>query len=363
MIYTCATVTGCILVLLSSHVIDKFGLRKSTLGALLLWALVFFMLGNGENFYGLFSNILSRQLYFALFIYLNFSLLRFLGQNMLPMLGRIQLVKTFSKNQGVVIAISGMFAAIVAGSSPHIMYFLSRDGWQNAYKLLAVLGFIVLAIFFFLLRDRRIGKQIPAQPIEIKETLEKISRRKLLKMPIFWCIIFPLCINSLIGSSLMIHIIDIFRENGIDSKVARDSCFYLCCISVFAGPIFGKQVDQNRIKRCALLMLCLQFLGLLGLTASKSIWGCVVYVVCIGSSWGGYGVLKTATWAKIFGNRDISLILGLIYFVSAIVGAIGVSLMSFSSTHFGSYFHLINAIEIIILGAIIFVFRKFPRKV
>jgi hypothetical protein len=345
-------------------VVDEIGVRKSTLGALLIWTFVFFVLGNCEKFYVLFANVFSRSAYLILFLYLNFSLLRFLGQSMLPMLGRIQLVKTFSENQGFAIAMSGIFSATVSGGAQHIMHFLTRGGeWQSAYKTLAVVAVGVFVVFFLFFEDVPSGIKFSPQPGGIVEPQIKISRRKLLKMPVFWCIALPVCINSLIGSGSMVHIVDIFRENGIGSRFARDSCFYLCCISVLTGPLFGRQIDQNKIKRCILMMLCLQLLGLIGLESCGSILGIALYVICTGSSWGGYGILKTAAWAKIFGDRDIGSILGLIYFSSAIVGAIGVSLMSFSSTHLGSYSHLMHAIEAVIIGVIIFVIRKFPGVV
>jgi hypothetical protein len=283
---------------------------------------------------------------------------------MLPMLGRIQLVKVFSGKQGMAIAMGGVFVAIFSGLSPRIMHFLSDgNGWQNAYVTLSAVALIAFAVFFVLFVDvgQTTGVGPGKQRVGLKKAWEDISKKKLLKMPIFWCIMLPVCINSFIGSGSMVHIADIFEENGRSADIARDSCFYYCCISPLAGIFFGKLVDSNKIKHGILTMLGMQFFALIGLELSKNIFGIFMYALCIGCTWGGYGVLKTAAWSKIFGEKNIGSILGLIYFCSAVVGAVSVSMMSFSREFFGSYFHLMHAIGVVILVIMAFVIKYFPR--
>lgn len=360
-IYTSATVTGCCLVLISGSLVDRFGIRRVTLASLTIWTAVFFILSEDEFLYKtVFARILSRSAYFAAFLYLCLSTLRFFGQNMLPMLGRMRIVKKFNERQSVAIALNGVFVTISSGVCPRIMRFLSRGGdWQNAYKVLSVVSLAVLFVFFFLFHDgeTKIRKQMDGVP-----KLPSLGvRRKLVKMPVFWCIMGTLCINAFIGSGSMVHVVDIFRENGIGAGLAINSGLYLSCVSIPVGFVFGKKLDKNRIKSCILLLLSVQFFGLVGLETSGNSLGFWMYVVCIGASWGGYGILKTVSWAKMFGEKNLGAILGVVYFSSAIVGAMSVSLMSFSREYLGSYFHMVHLVECAILITAVFVVRKFPK--
>jgi Na+/melibiose symporter-like transporter len=358
--------TGCFLILATGSIVDRLGIRRSSLVSLLLWTAVFLLLANGEFFCEKISaNGLNRQLFFAAFLYLCLSILRFFGQNMLPMLGRVQIVKTFDGRQGTAIAVSGVLVSITVGLAPRMMHFLANgDDWQGAYGTLAMVSFGAFIVFFLFFRDvDSSSAEFAKKREDLKKSLEIITRRELLREPIFWCITLTLCINAFIGSGTMVHIADIFRENGICSRVARNSQLYLCCASALVGPLFGKLVDGGKIKSCVLAILCVQFFGLVGLEFTKSTAGFLLYIVCLGGSWGGYGVLRTAAWSKIFGVKNIGSILGLIYFCSAIAGAVSVSLMSFSKELFGSYFHLMHLTECVIAAMALLVIRKFPTKV
>jgi hypothetical protein len=345
--------------------VDKFGIRRTTLAALLLWAAVFLAVGNGDF---LRRNLLGGRVkcatFYAAFLYINLSLMRFLGQNMLPMQGRLQIVKSFSKNQGIAIGIEGMFVAIGTGFAPRIMRFLSANGgWERAYGRLFTVAAAAVVVFYFLFKDggggNRNGWKRNAATGSSARVRGGISKVKLLKMPMFWCLMLPLCFNAFIGTGTTVHITDIFREIGAEEHLAINSYAYLCAISVASGIAFGRQLDSNRIKLCILAQLSLQLLGLMGLEFSKNIFGFALYVFCIGCSWGGYNILRTAAWSKIFGAKNIGDILGLVYFCSATVGAVSASLMSYCMGLTGSYFHLMHAAECAIGVTMIFVAKNF----
>jgi predicted MFS family arabinose efflux permease len=360
-IYMAATITGCFLVLASGGLVDRFGVRKITLSSLAIWTLVSATLSVDEFLYAkLFAGFLSRTVFFTAFLYVCLSTMRFLGQSMFPMLGRMQIVKNFSKKQSIAMALNGMFCTLSSGVAPRIMRFLAKSGsWQSAYMALSITSLAAFTAYFFLFRD------CADRALETDEKLPKIPvtglRRKLIKMPKFWCITLTLCINAFIGSGSMVHIVDIFRENGIGKDFAINSTFYACCVSIISGFIFGRRLDRSGIRFCLLMLLFVQFFALVGLETSKNAAGFWTYIVCIGSSWGGYGIMKTVSWSKMFGGKSLGAILGVVYFASAIVGAAGVFLMSLSREHFGSYFPLMRLIECVIALTAIFVVKKFPK--
>jgi hypothetical protein len=110
------------------------------------------------------------------------------------------------------------------------------------------------------------------------------------------------------------------------------------------------------------MLLFVQFFGLIGLELSENIFGFWTYVICIGASWGGYGILKTASWSKIFGEKNLGAILGVVYFASSIAGATAVSLMGFSKEYLGSYFHMTHLVECAIVLTAALVIKKFPKS-
>jgi hypothetical protein len=76
---------------------------------------------------------------------------------------------------------------------------------------------------------------------------------------------------------------------------------------------------------------------------------------------GGYGILRQVVWLKIFKEKNVSSILGVVYCSSTIAGEVGVSIFSFANTQLESYFYLIRMVEGILLCMILFAIRKFYK--
>jgi hypothetical protein len=284
---------------------------------------------------------------------------------MFPMLGRMQIAKAFGKAPGIAVGLSGAFFSIVTGYWPSIMRFLAKnENWQNAYKTLGIVGCVALVIFFMLFHDiqpeRTAFVQNPAKPSKYSGIT---SQKEFLRMPIFWGLMSVLCLTSFIGTGVTVHICDIFQKNGIDPLIAIKSYRYMGYSIVFAGLLFGHQIDKNRVKTCLLMLLFSQFFGLVGLKIAHTIFGLITYIVGTGCFWGGYGIIRQVLWSKIFKGRDTGAILSVAYCTSTIAGAIGVSVLSFAKTLSGSYFYLVYAIESILLCMTFLTIGKFPKAV
>ncbi len=366
MIYMYATMLGCCGVLIGGPLIDRLGIKRSLLLTLPIWTLTLLCFGICDRVEELATKFFSTQYFHIIFFITLICFLRLLGQNVLPLLGRVQIVRIFNKKQGLAIASCGFFVSICNGITPTFMNWLAQnDDWQHAFRILSLSGIILFFIVVFFLTEPPIytiesKTNIPAKK-EIR--LEFSSKKELLKMPIFWCITFALCLNAFIGSGTVVHIVDIFREKNVSESIALGSYIPLCIATTIAGFIFGKLTDLNQIKLCIILMFLSQFLGLTGLSLIEYKFFIGLYIISIGGTWGGYGVLLTAAWSKIFGPKHIGNILGLVYFLATIIGAISVPLMSIFKHIFGSYFVLLNIIRVIIISCIIFCLLKFPKNI
>jgi MFS family permease len=383
-VYTAATITGCLLTATSGQLIDGLGLRKSTLLAIGLWSVILLSLGNCQLAYRSFLHCaIPSGTYFAVVLYAHFSLMRCIGQNMFPMLGRTQIVRIFFKNRGMAIALCGTAVAISSNAAPTFMHFmLKNSNWQNSYNLLSALSFAVLIVYFIFSREMIGGKSAAYcnlgaaknLPMEIGQAewssaaekvneAGKFSKWQLLRMPIFWCIVPELCIDSFIGSGTAVHLVDIFREHGLSGECAAKSYFYMCFISIGAGLVFGRLVDKNRTKLCLLSMLSMQFIGLIGLENLGNFFGFWAYIAAIGGAYAGRGILLSAVLIKVFAGNPIGVILGLAYALCSISGAISVFLTSLCHEIFGSYSPLLNFLELVILVAALFVMKNFREAV
>ncbi|MDR0715743.1 MAG: MFS transporter [Puniceicoccales bacterium] len=362
-IYMAATILGGCGILVSGKLIDYFGIRKSLLLALPLWALTLFCFGSCFALYELVHYAISWENFSAVFFLICLSMMRFLGQNVLPLLGRMQIVRTFSGSEGFAIAIYGFFVSSSRGFVPQTMRSLAKhDNWEHALRVLSLSGLALFFLILFFWHDR--SEVEPVQPplkkkVQCKQ-LPFVSKGQLLKTPVFWCIASALCMNEFIGTGTAIHIVDIFRERGIPENIALGSYVPLSIATVIAGFFFGKLMDLGKIKANILLMFLAQFFGLLGLDFSQD-YGCVMlYALSMGTTWGAHRVLLVAAWSKIFGQEHIGEIYGIVYFLSTIAGAISVPLMSLFRHQFGSYFPLMYILQFVIILCTILCRRLFP---
>lgn len=365
MIYMCSTMLGCCGVLVSGPLIDRLGVKRALILTLPIWTATLLVFGSCDFIKNSIGTALTSEVFYILFFTASIFMLRFLGQNILPLLGRLQVIRIFPSRQGLAIASCVFLVSFCNGLTPAFMNLLAKnDDWQHAFRMLSISGMFLFFVVIFFLKEK------PAYSIEHTKNpsqndnytrLEFKSRTALLKMPIFWCIASALCLNAFIGSGTVVHIVDIFRERGIPESVALGSYIPTCIATIIAGFMFGKLLDLNHIKTCLILMFLSQFFGLAGLSHAEYRFFIAMYVVCIGITWGGYGVLLTAVWPKIFDQKHIGKILSLIYFLATIIGAVSVPLMSIFKHLFGSYFVLLSIIELIILSCIAFCLLKFPR--
>jgi hypothetical protein len=350
-------------ILVSGKLIDCCGIRRSLLIALPLWILTLLTLGNYSSAHRIGQNFLSHESFCIVFFTLCVTMLRFFGQNILPLLGRMQIVKTFSGAAGIAVALCGLFISSSRGIVPPMIKCLSgKGGWEYAFRVISLSGFILVFLVLLFFRDKSDGEPVKPKRRESKECLQVtfVSRRALLRMPVFWCLTSALCLNEFIGSGTAIHIVDIFRERGVSEDIALGSYIPMSVATVIAGFFFGKFVDLGKIKLATLLMFLGQLLGLVGLDFAHNGACVMLYAASIGASWGGHRVLLTVAWSKIFGQEHAGEILGFVYCLLTVAGAVSVPLVSLFKHHFGTYFFLVHILEIAVVLCAIACGKKFP---
>jgi MFS family permease len=362
-IYSLATLIGSLLAPIVGRAVDRFGIRKNTLTSLLLLALIFFILGKTGIIYdGFFGRICHKTTFFAVFFLLIFPFLRLLGQSVLPMLGKMQIIENFGEKCGIAVAIGGIFFAMAAGFIPDIIRgMVQHRGWQDVLGTLAMVSgvaFVIFFIFFYDVSARTFARQ--RERSKMQNPWNKNFTQQLVKTPIFWFIAPALCLNAFIDSGTTVHITDILIRSGTDPHSVMVMYPISSCISIGAGLFFGTKMDGGKVKTCLLAVLFFQLLELVGLEAVQNASGRNLYIICAGCAWGGGGILKTVSWAKIFGRQELGSILGVAYCLCTLASSMGVAAFGIAAGLDGSYFRLMHILEGLILGIILFAAIKFP---
>ena len=369
-IYMISMFIAGILSLMGGVLIGKIGIKKSVMVTLLLWTTVLALLGWSASFYdSIFVGILNKKTYFIVVFSLALPLLRFFAKSMMIMLGRIQIMEIFHKNYGMAFAIVGVAMSIIAGLAPRIMHNLSSGGlWCDAYSSLAtfsVFSFFIFLFFFPNTSSRKFtdGKLnfVEDKNLGSSNINDRFHILKLLKQRIFWCLTLPIIIQASILGGIAIHVVDIFDEKGLNPSTARGSYLYMSCCVIAANFVFGKIFSKRTLKSCILAMLFFQLCGLIGLNMVSTKTGFVAYILCMGFAWGAYNITISAAFSEVFGHKNISNILGIVYSLLMIIEAGSIPLMSISRTLMGSYFIFIKFIILMIISSIIFVSLNFPR--
>ena len=358
-ILMCTTLIGGLSMLIIGKVIDNVGTRKSLLVSLALWTMTMATLGHYKVITDIVGQHINKTLVHLIFFGLTLSATRLLGQNILTSIGHVQIMRCFQKRTGIMISFVNVVVALAFGVSPKFLNTLIVNaGWENTYNMFSVISCILLLIALFFLReiiedDKQKNKKNRVSAPTI------FSKKDIFKEKNFWCIVCSLCVNSFIGSGIVIHAVDIFRESGASASSAMNCFIYIGITSMISGMLFGRLIDMNKAKFALLLMLSAQLIGMINLEWISNKFSLVVYSIAIGCSWGGYGIFFSAIWAKIFPIKNLGEVNGTICFFTILTGSSSILLMSLSKSLTGSYFTIIHIIEALVIVAALFVIRHF----
>lgn len=353
------TLIGGLSMLIIGKAIDNVGTRKSLIIALSLWTITMSVLGHYNAIINLIGQHINKMLFHLIFFGLTLSATRLLGQNILTSIAHVQIMKCFQKRTGIIMSLSNIMVALAFGTSPKILNSLvTNAGWQKTYNAFSLISCLLLLIAFFFLREISEDDKQMNQKKKISVQLS-FSKKDIFKEKNFWCIVCSLCVNSFIGSGIVIHAVDIFRESGASASSAMNCFIYIGIVSMLSGMLFGRLIDINKEKFALLLMLSSQFIGMINLEFINNKFSLIIYSIAIGCSWGGYGIFFSAIWAKIFPIKNLGEVNGTVCFFTILTGSSSILLMSLSKSLTGSYFTIIHIIEIMVVVAALLVIKHF----
>ncbi|OGO54501.1 MAG: MFS transporter [Chloroflexi bacterium RBG_16_72_14] len=299
----------------SGWLIDRFGVRRLTVGALLLTAA------------GMGGSALSRELWQLVLL---FGLLSGFGAGLVSSsLGPVVANRWFLRGRGLAVGVFG--ASSSAGQLvffPLLTVIAVAAGWREAAVAMAVLLLVLVAPVALLLREHPsdVGERprgaTAGTPVEPARADRGVMLRAL-RAPEFWLLAgtFFVCgatSNGLVGQHFIAHAVD----HGF-TPVAASGALAVMGAFNFVGTIAsGWLTDRVDPRRLLLVYYAFRGLSLLYLPAIHDTLGVTAFAVLFGLDYIATVPPTVALVADTFGRRNVGIVYGWVYFAHMLGAAI-----------------------------------------
>ena len=317
--YMLGTMLGAVPIAYIGYLMDRHGLRRTTLAVVTLFAL---------------ACLLTSQAQGWLTLTASFCLLRMLGPGALSFLSGNTLAYWFERRLGTVEGFRQLGMAAAMALIPAVnLWLVWQWGWRGAYVILGVGVWLALFPAFFLLfrnRPSELGQAVdgraPHRDPDRKPASEEwwgLTLGETLRTRAFWIVTAGTAMFGLIHTAVFFCLAPILQERGLTAQHAAAT------LTVFAVSLAAMQLGggmlADRVRAPALLAL-----GLAGLAVavfllyrastplSAQAAGCV-----FGASQGLFFGVSHPLWARYFGRRHLGKIRGLFITINVAISSLG----------------------------------------
>jgi MFS family permease len=303
--YTIGTLAAALPQSYIGSLMDRFGIRKTTLGIVLLLGAACLLFAR--------VNSLTTLL-------LGFFLLRLLGQGALSLMAGNIPALWFREKLGTVTGIvSSGFSLSMAVLPPFFLFLVNRLGWRSAYSSLGLLVWLVALPLIALLRD---GPADVGQHLDGKTEKEEAEANFLekdenawtapqaRKTAAYWIMVSNAALWALVITAVFFNLLSIMESQGISPAVAAATYTTYAAASLITQLTMGPVADRGSLR--VLMVLCMTFLaaGIAVLTLASSPWIAHSYAVLIGISTGLMSVLGGTLFARYYGRTNLGQLRG-----------------------------------------------------
>jgi len=303
--YTVGTLAAALPQSFIGSLMDRFGIRKTTLGIVLLLGAACL----------LFSRVNS-----LITLLLGFFLLRLLGQGALSLMAGNIPALWFREKLGTVTGIvSSGFSVSMAVLPPFFLSLVNRLGWRSAYSSLGLLVWLITLPLMILLRD---GPGDVGQHLDGKTEQEEVEATSLekdenawtapqaRKTAAYWIMVSNAALWALVITAVFFNLLSIMDSQGISPAVAAATYTTYAAASLITQLTMGPVADRGSLR--VLMVLCMTFLavGIAVLTLASSPWIAHSYAVLIGISTGLMSLLGGTLFARYYGRDSLGQLRG-----------------------------------------------------
>lgn len=335
------------------RLIDRYGVRATAVAVSIAFGFSLIVLAYSGGIAAALSDAMGITAVAAVSMpvaIVSFLFLRFMGQGMMSMAGRVMIGKWFDRRRGLAMGISGMCISFGFGMSQVFFNFLIElAGWQTAYLIIAAIvgiGMSAVAFVFYreqpedfgLEKDGTVGATSKGGgPLAPRKILRDFTLREASRSYTFWVFTAALASQGFIVTAVTFHIVSVATEAGITKEYAFWLNLPLSLVLVLTNLFFGWLSDRTKLKYILAFMMIVQSAGTFALIALDSIAGQAIFVAGFGISGGLFGLLLGSALPRFFGLAHLGAISGLNMSLLVILSALGPPLFAFAYGAFGSY--------------------------
>jgi len=252
----------------------------------------------------------------------------------------------FDKNRGKVNAISSVAVSFGFSSSPLLInHLIEGYSWEGAWKILALVLFVMSFLIFQLYKNRPeeygllpdgtkklgetdIGSLITGKQFTLKEA--KGTRA-------FWMYGLVLAFNSFFITGLTFHVVSIFASEGYPKSDAISIFLPGSVIAVTISTIFNFLSDYIKLKWYLYLMILGGITASIGFLFLDTPFGIPLLIAGFGTMGGFFAVLNAIVWPRFYGRNNLGAITGKVMGFLILGSALAPPIFSLFFSTFGSY--------------------------
>jgi MFS family permease len=213
-------------------------------------------------------------------------------------------------------------------------WLISSYGWRQSFIILGVITFILVIPLAQLIKysPQRVGLKPYGEGEttkggqKVEFVTEELSFTQAIKTSRFWIFCLLLFCFFYCEESIIVHIIPHAGDIGISAIIAASILSFVAGISIIGRLGIGFVSDKVGSRLSLTVCLSLITFALLWLLFIREIWMFYVFAVVFGLAYGGFVSLLAVVAAELFGRKFLGSMLGGLFFVGLIGGAIGAPL-------------------------------------
>ena len=274
--------------------------------------------------------LLMSQLNTIWQLYLFYGVIVGIGMSGMDVLSLSTIARWFVRRRGMMSGIVKAGAGIGMVIMPPIAnWLISSYGWRTSYFIIGIIALVfIILVAQFLRRD-------PAQMGQLPDGEEKVnigclnsadggfSLQEAIHARQFWmlCVIFLLvtfCVEAII-----VHIVPHATDLGISAVSAANILAAIGGVSIIGRFVMGSAGDKAGNRLAIIVCFLILLVSLLWMLVAKELWMLYLFACVYGFAHGGFFALISPSVAEFFGLSSHGVILGAVFCLTTIGGAIG----------------------------------------
>lgn len=284
----------------------------------------------------------------AVLIAIALASLRGLGQGALPINSTLLIASWFVRKRGRAMAIYGLGGALSTATLPPVSRFLIENvGWQSAYAIFGLfiwLALIPLTLIAVRNEPEDMGlypdgaDEPPAGEIRADGTRQTgPSRSEVVRSKMFWLLVLPIAMPSLVNTALIFHQADLFANRGLSADIAAGVFVPYAIASAASNVAAGVLVDRFGPRWVFVTAATVLTLPPLLVQVISSPISAVGYAMLMAGGSGASMMVSRTIWAHYYGRHGLGGVQGSAMVVTIFSSALGPFFLSSLRDTFGGY--------------------------